>query len=405
MILLNKKLFYPILAVVILTVSAGCYKSYAGSKDNSGAPQIKFIGELPTPGEFTLFANGGWTGNWYVGNGHGWISKIALPQEKYTSLYMGARLGRSKTNEQIKKATAVALYSDAGQKIIEILQDKISNESLEEIRDNLRNGIDSKTPDILVSLLAGKVNEDIVKDIKLIIREALSEVSEISVGRPYGTSVGRYNIMIGISKSKEKRPEGEILVSNDSIPREGAGSSAFEDISESRWFWVKTEKEKIPDGDGAVYIHLWTESKELQSTETAPILAGGIGSNDRENSYIVIENEYKMIKYFEPALALKTVNGAPTELSIEINTIKNHPTAKQKYLVSVAAYGKDITGTWLELKGENGWQKIGYYIDAPPYEQTFNREGLPAGNYHIRAVAQSWSGGRAYSAIKKISVE
>ena len=39
------------------------------------------VSELENPNDFELFANGGWTGNWYIGNNHAWISKLrAVPE-------------------------------------------------------------------------------------------------------------------------------------------------------------------------------------------------------------------------------------------------------------------------------------------------------------------------------------
>jgi hypothetical protein len=51
--------------------------------------------------EYTLFANSGWDGNWYVGSNMCWIKKIdktLLPDKSlYSKLYVGVKLGRAKT--------------------------------------------------------------------------------------------------------------------------------------------------------------------------------------------------------------------------------------------------------------------------------------------------------------------
>jgi hypothetical protein len=55
----------------------------------------------PNIQEYTLFGNSGWDGNWYVGYNNCWIVKLPPLQEdmksKYRRAYIGAKLGRSKT--------------------------------------------------------------------------------------------------------------------------------------------------------------------------------------------------------------------------------------------------------------------------------------------------------------------
>jgi hypothetical protein len=56
------------------------------------------ISELTNPNGYTLFANGGWDGNWYVGYNNTWVKKLpALPKGNYSRAFIGARLGRAKT--------------------------------------------------------------------------------------------------------------------------------------------------------------------------------------------------------------------------------------------------------------------------------------------------------------------
>ncbi len=54
--------------------------------------------------EYTLFANSGWDGNWYVGSNMCWIKKFdktLLPDKKFFSrFFIGAKLGRAKTKSK-----------------------------------------------------------------------------------------------------------------------------------------------------------------------------------------------------------------------------------------------------------------------------------------------------------------
>ena len=57
-----------------------------------------FVAQVPNPNDYSLFANGGWDGNWYVGYNNGWIKKLpAIQKGNYARAYIGAKLGRMKT--------------------------------------------------------------------------------------------------------------------------------------------------------------------------------------------------------------------------------------------------------------------------------------------------------------------
>ncbi|MEA3506380.1 MAG: hypothetical protein U9R36_02650 [Elusimicrobiota bacterium] len=393
----KKKLFFPLFITVFIAALTGCRESYAENNSSGGDAEVDFIGELPTPGEFTLFANGGWTGNWYVGSDQGWVTELSVPEKEYDTLYIGARLGRSKTSDQIREAVNIQRQSAAAQKIIDILQEDLSAGELTKSRDLLQKGISGQSREEVSLFLEDKVSRGKIIETESIISRVLSEAKDVTGGP--------YKIMIGISQSKEARPEGEALVLNSAIPREGSSTRALEDISDSRWFWIEADKNKIPDSE-PIYIHLWTEAKELNSIETAPILAAGIGSNEGENTYIVTEDEYRTIKFFEPAIALKGVSGDHGNISITIKEVSRHPVSKQSYLIRIEAEGKDITGTWLEVKRTGGsWHKAGRYIDKPPYHQTLGPAQLSSGRYSLRAAVQNWAGQKEYSKIKEIKID
>lgn len=61
--------------------------------------QVIFLADVRNPNDFTLFANGaGWDGNWYVGYNTCWVVKLPpIPTGKFARAYVGARLGRMKT--------------------------------------------------------------------------------------------------------------------------------------------------------------------------------------------------------------------------------------------------------------------------------------------------------------------
>ena len=56
-----------------------------------------FDAQIPNPNDYSLFANSGYDGNWYVGYDKVWIKKLpVVPGGSYARAYLGAKLGRMK---------------------------------------------------------------------------------------------------------------------------------------------------------------------------------------------------------------------------------------------------------------------------------------------------------------------
>lgn len=69
------------------------------TKNGIPANKAVFLADIANPNDFTLFANGaGWDGNWYVGYNTCWVVRLPpIPPGKFARAYVGARLGRMKT--------------------------------------------------------------------------------------------------------------------------------------------------------------------------------------------------------------------------------------------------------------------------------------------------------------------
>src|SRR4051812_24400091 len=77
----------------------------AGSEPaaSASADYPVFVAKASNPNDYSLFANGGWDGNWYVGYNTCWIKKLpAIPLGHYARAYIGAKLGRMKLNSNPK---------------------------------------------------------------------------------------------------------------------------------------------------------------------------------------------------------------------------------------------------------------------------------------------------------------
>ncbi len=72
------------------------------------AEGVKFVGELPAPGEYSLFAGGGWDGNWYVGYTQKWVAVLPpVDTQGYERAFAGACLGRAKTLGQMREVIKI----------------------------------------------------------------------------------------------------------------------------------------------------------------------------------------------------------------------------------------------------------------------------------------------------------
>lgn len=57
------------------------------------------VSRVPNLHAYSIFANSGWDGNWYVGYDTCWIQKLpGVPPGKYSKAFIGARLGRMKVD-------------------------------------------------------------------------------------------------------------------------------------------------------------------------------------------------------------------------------------------------------------------------------------------------------------------
>ena len=77
-----------------------------GDEQKAGKPLAPpvYLSELSNINDYNIFANGGWDGSWYVGYNVCWIEMLpAAPNQLFRKAYIGAKLGRMKTQSVPKK--------------------------------------------------------------------------------------------------------------------------------------------------------------------------------------------------------------------------------------------------------------------------------------------------------------
>ena len=67
--------------------------------------QPVYLSELTNINDYNIFANGGWDGSWYVGSNVCWIEEVSsAPARGFRKAYIGAKIGRAKTQKVAGKA-------------------------------------------------------------------------------------------------------------------------------------------------------------------------------------------------------------------------------------------------------------------------------------------------------------
>lgn len=96
------KLFFIILLSGVICTDTSTAEDVDPSAKSS-VPDVSaiYLSDLSNPSEFTLFANSGWNGGWFVGRSKSWVQEISVPpQINIIKAFIGAKLGRMKVKPQ-----------------------------------------------------------------------------------------------------------------------------------------------------------------------------------------------------------------------------------------------------------------------------------------------------------------
>ncbi|PIV19578.1 MAG: hypothetical protein COS41_00365 [Elusimicrobia bacterium CG03_land_8_20_14_0_80_50_18] len=322
-----------------------------------GASEPLYIANLPNIHEYELFANNGWTGNWYVGYDHCWITELPPAPEKknFKKAFIGVKLGRAKSLKQLKAGI---------QGEIDALSQKLAEAAPAE-KANLTAEIESlkkKSPE----------------NAKIII--AVSDNADFSGRKSY------------------------LAALNSEIPLEGDNSEALNNVGESRWFWTEVPMSAI-SAEKTNFVAAWSDNPLFASVSYAPVIAAGWSEKNKyaylstDNFGKAPKNPEKKISFFTPALCIRLV-----------------PDNKQIFKVSVlkAEINDGVLRVQANIEGEperlrlrvfddNGEVSTGFGISTPPWHITAHN--LEKGRYSFELDAEDRFGNRAESGKKTFAVE
>ena len=92
----QKLLVFPAYSLLLISLFFS-NTARADSPPTSLTDYPVYVVKIPNLNDYSLFANGGWDGNWYVGSNTCWIKRLPpIPPGDYSHAYLGVKLGRAK---------------------------------------------------------------------------------------------------------------------------------------------------------------------------------------------------------------------------------------------------------------------------------------------------------------------
>ncbi len=290
---------------------------------------VYVTGEVPLH-EYTLFANTGWDGNWYIGYNMCWIkmfSKEYLPDKNdIERIYVGVKIGRAKT---VPKPSAP----------------------------------------------------------------------------PWEKEIIDGNIYVGVSSTCAwKSNQRYFLCKVKDIPTEGDWENAITTTGESRWFFTEIPMDRF-DFNNDVWVCVYSNSPELISASSAPILAGGWRDRKSKKDFVWLNNEISgsppinpdtalktPIRAFEPAIILKFIpKNVYTKPEIEIVKILDGRPSLNEKVFYINYLSANIERVWMEISVDKDyWERVSKYIYTTPYVLSLTTDMIQekiSGDFYLRFAA------------------
>lgn len=300
--------------------------------------------------EYTLFANAGWDGNWYVGSNMCWIkkfSKDALPKDSsfYSKVYIGVKLGRAKTKS---KPGAPSWEKDV-------------------INGNIYVGI-SSTP-------AWKSDQ----------RYFLCKVEDIPTEGDWENAI---------------TTAGESKWFYTEIPLEKIN------FEEDIWVCVYSNTPYLTSASSApILAGAW---RERQQKDFNIWLNNEINGAPPLNPSTSLKTQ---IRAFDPAIIIKLIpKGAENlKVNLSIAQITDGRNDMDEKVFFINSLTPNIERVWMEIsKNNQEYKKIYRYIYSQPYSFHLNTSMIPQeinGDFYIRFAAEDIFGNIGYTQELQLNIE
>lgn len=315
-------------------------------------PYPVFVGELPNPHDFVLFANGGWDGNWYVGSNRIWIVGLSVPSGKFKKAYLGAKLGRMK-NRPIFEGGKPTLRHEA---------------------------------------LPGEIWMGIN-------------------GRPFWRKghrvklVGTQDIPLEPDEIPERGGTGKAL--------EGVGESQWfwaeiplemVALGKENYLALWSPTPGLVDVASAPIVAAGYGTEKINTWIATATKKGLIAGAPPDEEGLILNSQMNVINVFEPAIALKLVPDFEQPIGVTMWNVEEMEEIASGKIVSVGVSGREIESAWLEIHANGHWKRFTRLQRQAPFVFTLNLKDLKKGKMLLRAAASDLWGNKGFSPYKKINV-
>ncbi|MEN3013072.1 MAG: hypothetical protein ABDH23_00435 [Endomicrobiia bacterium] len=298
--------------------------------------------------EYTLFANSGWDGNWYVGSNMCWIKKfkkdLLPPKNLFSKMYVGAKLGRAKTKP---KPSAPPWEKEI-------------------IDGNIYIGV-SSTP-------AWKSDQ----------RYFLCKVKDIPTEGDWENAI---------------TTTGEARWFFTEIPLEKVN------FSEDIWVCVYSNTPYLTSASSSPIIAgAWREKNQKEFNIWLNNEINGAPPINPQNSLKT------QIRVFDPAIVIKLIPEGAENLPVEIKIAKivdGRPENDEKVFF-IQALTPNVECVYMEISADKeNFTKFSKYMFCPPYAFHLNLEMIPkeiSGDFWIRFVARDIFGNTGYTPLVQLNI-
>jgi len=318
---MKKILKYSILTIAVCTLNFIL---------NAETYPIYITGGVPI-NDYTLFANTGWDGNWYVGYNMCWIKRFPseiLPKNKelFSKVYVGVKLGRAK------------------------IQQKPNSAPWE------KNIIDGKIYTAISSTSAWKANQ----------RYFLCSIKDIPTEGDWENAI---------------TTTGEARWFYTEIPLKEL------DLNSDLWICVYSDTNYLTTASSSpILAGGWRERGQTNINVWLNNQIKGTPPINPNNSLTT------GIRAFDPAIVLKFIpNTVFEEIKISVASVSDGRKDTDEKVFYISAKTPNIERMWMEIsKDGTNWTKISRYIYQHPYAFNLNLQSIPSdisGDFFIRFAA------------------
>ena len=229
---------------------------------------------------------------------------------------------------------------------------------------------------------------------------------------PWRRDVVDGQVYMAISAAPAFSPEQSyFLAQTEDLPREPDPQSNVAGVGAARWFWAEVPLSQV-NFNGPNYLIVWSPSPSLSAAANSPILAasdrpssscdpaGCAWNNNSIQGAPPRQADGSLqtpLSNLMPALAVELVP-AGGERKVVVSDLRIAP-QESGALVRFSVSGADVSRAWIETSPDGlDWQRVGTFLEAPPYIAALGAGSAPKSGQYLRAAAEDIYGDRGYSA-------